>query len=161
MEWGSFSASPTELIDFDAESRTGCWGSLGANSSPVRRHANLPKCASATGPNVVGFSVWPRASCSSSHVGGMSGLLVAVARLAGRWCFWRLFSCFPGAGAHRWFRGFGFSFSVHAGHRADCLSGSFRVLIATGSSLKLRGTCITCRACGPTESLTSATASGC
>ena len=28
--------------DLDAESRTGCWGSLGANNSPVRRHANLP-----------------------------------------------------------------------------------------------------------------------
>ena len=37
-------------------------------------------------------------------------LLVAVARLAGRWCFWLLFSCFPGAGAPRWFGGFGFSF---------------------------------------------------
>ena len=39
-------------------------------------------------------------------------LLVAVARLAGRWCFWRLFSCFPGAGAPRLFGGFGFSFSL-------------------------------------------------
>ena len=37
-------------------------------------------------------------------------LLVAVARLAGRWWFWRLFSCVPGAGAPRWFGGFGFSF---------------------------------------------------
>ena len=38
----SFVRKDRRCPDLDAESRTGCWGSLGANSSPVRRHANLP-----------------------------------------------------------------------------------------------------------------------
>ena len=150
----SFVRKDRRCPDLDAESRTGCRGSLGANSSPGAKACKSPKCASASGPKILGFL-----SGRGHHVPAKTTLLlsccacfcllVAVAHLAGRWCFWRLFG------------GFGFSFSVHAGHRANSLSGSFRVLIATGSSLKLRGTYITCRACGPTESLTSATVSGC
>ena len=53
------------------------------------------------GPGATQTSEWPRVFFSSSHVGGMSGQLsklscracpclpVAVARVAGRWCFWR------------------------------------------------------------------------
>ena len=57
--------------DLDAQSRTG----LGITRCKQQSGAKAceSKCASATGPNVLGFSEWPRASCSSSHVGGMSG----------------------------------------------------------------------------------------
>ena len=117
----SFVREDRRCPDLEAESRTGCWGSLGANEPS--------KCASATGPNDLGYVVglpstlslvgvlsrsfvlsggflvsgWPRASCSSSHDVGPHCklsccawfcLLVAVACLAGRWCFWLLFSCF-------------------------------------------------------------------
>ena len=87
----SFVRKDRRCPDLDAESRTGCWGSLGANSSLVPRHANLPNVQ-------VQRSEWPRASCSSSHVGGMSGhtanSLVALVSA----CWW-LSLVWLGAGA--------------------------------------------------------------
>ena len=78
-------------------------------SNTLKRSLSSPD----TGPGACQTSEWPWASRSSSHVGGMSGhtpnspIVVAVARLAGRWCFGRLFSwrwCFSLA------CGFGFLF---------------------------------------------------
>ena len=153
----SFVRKDRRCPDLDAESSTGCWGSLGANSSPVRRHANLPNVQVPRDQIFWGFlsgrghhvpaPTWegcratlqtlllrlflPVGGCRSS--GWALVLLAFVFLFSWRWC-----------SSLVW--GFEFSFFVHAGHGADCLSGSFRVLIATGSSLKLRGTFFTCRA---------------
>ena len=64
-------------------------------------------------------SVWPRASNSSSHVGGMSGHTPKSPVVLGRACWWlslvwlgagAFCGCAPGAGAFRWPVGLGFLF---------------------------------------------------
>ena len=117
-------------------------------------------------------SEWPRASCSSSHVGEMSGHTTNSLVALGSACWW-LSLVWLGAGASGvcflvflalvLLAGLGASvfFFRACGPPGRLSQRQLPVLIATGSSLKLRGTYFTCRAYGPTESQTSATASGC
>ena len=193
----SFVRKDRRCPDLDAGSRTGCWRSLGANSSPVRRHANLlnvqvqrdqmiwgmwlvflPLCLLSGSPHTglcavrrILVSEWPRASSSSSHVGEMSGHTANSLGALGSACWW-LSLVWLGAGASDvcflvflalvLLAGLGASGFLFPCMRATGpIVSAAASVIATGSSLKLRGTCVTCRTCGPTEPLTSATASGC
>ena len=102
------------------------------------RTGNIESCVLASG--------WPRASHSSSPVGGMSGHTLGSSVVLVRACWWLSLvwlgagasgGCAPGAGASRWLVGFGFSFSVALREGADPRTG-FLFLSIPFDVLRLR-----------------------